>query len=83
MRGFTKVADPNNPAQMIEQGRLSYRSVVDNTIVLIVADILSGADGNLGAHFAPRISKVSVGNTINVAILSKSLTDFFQPIRVE
>lgn len=75
--GFTKVADPNNPSSMIEQGRLSYRSVVDSTIVLIVADIISGTDGNLGAHFAPIVSEVSVGNTTNVAVLSKSLTDFF------
>ena len=34
------VADPNNPGQMIEQGRLSYRSVVDSTITLIVSDIV-------------------------------------------
>lgn len=75
--GFTKVPDPNNPSEMIEQGRLSYRSVVDSTIVLIVADIVTGAEGNLGAHFAPIVSEVSNGNTTNVAVLSKSLTDFF------
>ena len=38
--GTTMVADPNNPGQMIEQGRLSYRSVVDSTITLIVSDIV-------------------------------------------
>ncbi|GGD17515.1 hypothetical protein [Flavobacterium orientale] len=75
--GFTKVADPNNPAVMIEQGRLSYRSVVDSTITLIVADIVSGANGNLGAHFAPVVGEVLSGNTTNVAVLSKNLTDFF------
>lgn len=75
--GTTLVADPNNDGQMIEQGRLSYRSVVDSTITLIVADIVAGADGNLGAHFAPIVGEVSGGNTTNVARLSDNLTDFF------
>ena len=75
--GTTMVADPNNPGQMIEQGRLSYRSVVDSTITLIVADIVAGADGNFSAHFAPLVAEVSGGNTTNVAILSDNLTDFF------
>ncbi|UGS23504.1 hypothetical protein [Flavobacterium channae] len=75
--GTTLVSDPNNPSQMIEQGRLSYRSVVDSTITLIVADVLDGAEGNLGEHFAPILSEALSGNTTNVAILSKNLTDFF------
>ncbi|GEC78776.1 hypothetical protein [Flavobacterium aquatile] len=75
--GTTMVADPKNPGQMIEQGRLSYRSVVDSTIVLIVGDILTSAPGNLGQHFGPIVGEVSVGNTTNVAVLSKNLTDFF------
>jgi len=75
--GTTMVSDPNNPGQMIEQGRLSYRSVVDSTITLIVSDIVVGAEGNLGQHFGPVISEALSGNTTNVAILSKNLTDFF------
>ena len=75
--GKTMVADPNNPSQMIEQGRLSYRSVVDSTITLIVSDVLAGEEGNLGQHFAPVLSEALSGNTTNVAILSKNLTDFF------
>jgi hypothetical protein len=75
--GTTKVADPKNPGQMIEKGRLSYRSVVDSTIVLIVGDIVAGSEGNFGAHFAPIVGEVSSGNTTNVAVLSKNLTDFF------
>ena len=75
--GTTMVADPNNPSQMIEQGRLSYRSVVDSTITLIVSDVLAGQEGNLGLHFAPVLSEALSGNTTNVAILSKNLTDFF------
>ena len=75
--GTTMVADPNNPGQMIEQGRLSYRSVVDSTITLIVAVIVAGSEGNLGAHFAPIVAEVSSGNATNVAVLSDNLTDFF------
>jgi hypothetical protein len=75
--GTTMVSDPNNPSQMIEQGRLSYRSVVDSTIALIVSDIVLEAEGNLGQHFAPVISEALSGNTTNVAILSDNLTDFF------
>ena len=62
---------------MIEKGRLSYRSVVDSTITLIVADIVADAPGNLGAHFAPIVGEVLGGNTTNVAVLSDNLTDFF------
>lgn len=75
--GTTMVADPNNPGQMIEQGHLSYRSVVDSTITLIVTDIVAGSEGNLGAHFAPIVAEVSSGNATNVAVLSDNLTDFF------
>ena len=75
--GSAMVADPDNSGQMIEQGRLSYRSVVDSTITLIVSDVLDGEPGNLGQHFAPVLSEALSGNTTNVAILSKNLTDFF------
>ncbi len=77
--GTTMVSDPNNPSQMIEQGRLSYRSVVDSTITYIVADIVAGNPGNLGAHFAPIAGEVfgTPSNTTNVAVLSDNLTDFF------
>lgn len=75
--GTTKVVDPRNPNQMIEKGRLSYRSVVDTTITLIVNDIVANNPGNFSAHFAPLVSEVSAGNTTNVAVLSKNLTDFF------
>ena len=75
--GTTMVADPRNPGQMIEHGRLSYRSVVDTTITLIVKDIVANNSGNFSAQFAPLVSEVSAGNTTNVAVLSKNLTDFF------
>ena len=75
--GTTMVADPDNAGQMIEQGRLSYRKVINSTIGLIVADVQSGASGNLGAHFAPLLGEVGAGNTTNLAELVDNLTDFF------
>lgn len=77
--GTTMVSDPNDASKMIEQGRLSFRSVVDSTIVLIVSDIVAGNEGNLGAHFAPLAGEVfgTPANATNVAVLSKNLTDFF------
>lgn len=75
--GTTMVADPDNAGQMIEQGRLSYRKVVNTTVGLIVADVQNNAPGNLGAHFAPVLAEVGAGNTTNLAILVDNLTDFF------
>ncbi|HLP64182.1 hypothetical protein [Flavobacterium sp.] len=75
--GSTLVADPDNPGQMIEAGRLSYRKVVNSTVGLIVADVQNNASGNLGAHFAPVLTEVGAGNTTNLAILVDNLTDFF------
>ena len=45
--GTKMVSDPDNSGQMIEQGRLSFRKVVNSTIGLIVADVQSNASGNL------------------------------------
>lgn len=77
--GTKMVTDPNDASKKIEQGRLSYRSVVDTTITLIVSDIVAGNPGNFGAHFAPLAGEVFGPdmNTTNVAVLSKNLTDFF------
>ena len=75
--GTTMVSDPNNAGQMIEQGRLNFRSVVDSTVTLIVTDIVMDAPGNLAEHFAPLLAEVGAGNTTNLALLSKNLTDFF------
>lgn len=75
--GTKMVADPDNEGQMIEQGRLSYRKVVNSAIGLIVADIKSGAAGNLQAHFAPLLAETGNTQTTNIAKLSDNLTDFF------
>ncbi len=77
--GNTKVQDPRNPGQIIEQGRLSYRSVVDSTITYIVGDILANEPGNLASNFSPLVAEASTPATFETsrAKLSKSLTDFF------
>lgn len=75
--GTTMVADPDNDGQMIEQGRLSYRKVVNSAIGLIVADIQSNASGNLQAHFAPLLAETGTTQATNIAKLSDNLTDFF------
>jgi hypothetical protein len=77
--GNKMVTDPNDASKMIEQGRLSFRSVVDSTVVLIVADIVADSPNNLGDYFAPLAAEVfgPEMNTTGVAVLSKNLTDFF------
>ncbi|MEC4003366.1 hypothetical protein OX283_001750 [Flavobacterium sp. SUN052] len=76
--GTTLVQDPDAATGvMIEQGRLSYRKVVNTTIGLIVADVQNNAPGNLSAHFAPLLGEVGAGNTTNLAELVDNLTDFF------
>jgi len=69
--GTNMVADPANPGQMIEQGRLGLRSVVDSTIFVIVGE------GRILEYFTPLLAEVGAGNTTGLAALSKSLTDFF------
>ncbi|HMQ49791.1 MAG TPA: group 1 truncated hemoglobin [Saprospiraceae bacterium] len=69
--GSDLVADPANPGQMIEAGRLGLRSVVDSTIFVIAAD------PELSPFFATLLSEVGSGNLTNFAVLSKNLTDFF------
>ncbi|CAD0000556.1 MULTISPECIES: globin family protein [Flavobacterium] len=75
--GTKMVADPDNSGQMIEQGRLSFRKVVNSTIGLIVADIQSNASGNLQAHFAPVLAETGNTQATSIAKLSDNLTDFF------
>ncbi|MBW4362411.1 hypothetical protein [Flavobacterium taihuense] len=75
--GTKMVSDPDNMGQMIEQGRLSFRKVVNSTIGLIVADIQSNAAGNLQAHFAPVLAETGTTQSTNIAKLSDNLTDFF------
>lgn len=69
--GTTMVADPNNPSQMIEKGRLTLRAVVDSSIFVIAADT------QLQKYFPVLFAELGMNNTTGLAALSKSLTDFF------
>lgn len=69
--GTTMVADPVNPSQMIEKGRLGIRSVVDSTIFVIAADT------ELNGFFTVLLAEVTASNTTGLEALSKNLTDFF------
>ncbi|NVK82681.1 MAG: hypothetical protein HWE21_00075 [Cytophagia bacterium] len=69
--GTTMVDDPNNSGQMIEQGRLTFRAVVDSTIFVIAAD------QRLQPYFEVLLSEVGNNDLTGFAALSASLTDFF------
>ena len=68
--GTTMVTDPNNPSQMIEQGRLTLRSVVDSSINVIAAD------AQLADYFTTLFTELGNNNTSGLTALSKNLTDF-------
>jgi len=69
--GTTMVNDPANPGQMIEQGYLGLRSVVDSTIFVIAGD------AQLQPYFAVLLAEVGSGDLTGFAALSESLTEFF------
>lgn len=69
--GETMVEDPTMPGNMIEQGRLGLRSVVDSAILVIAAD------PELMPYFETLLAELDQGNTTNMALLSENLTDFF------
>ena len=68
--GTTMVADPNNPGQMIEAGRLTLRAVVDSSILIIAAD------PQMAKFFPVLFSELGTGNTSGLTALSKNFTDF-------
>ncbi len=69
--GTTMVADPYNPGQMVEAGRLGIRKVVDSTIFVIAGDTA------INNYFTVLLAEVTGGNTTGFSALSKNLTDFF------
>ena len=69
--GETMVEDPINPGEMIEQGRLGLRSVVDSTIFVIAGD------NRLQPYFATLLAEVGNNDLTGFQTLSKDLTDFF------
>jgi hypothetical protein len=68
--GTTMVADPNNPSQMIEAGRLTLRAVVDSSILIIAAD------PQMTKYFPVLFAELGTGNTNGLTALSKNFTDF-------
>lgn len=69
--GDALVNDPANPGNMIEQGRLNLRSVVDSTIFIIAGD------NRLTPFFPTLLGEVGSGQLSGFTALSKNLTDFF------
>jgi hypothetical protein len=68
--GTTMVNDPANPGQMIEQGRLTLRAVVDSSILVIAADT------QMAKYFPTLFAELGAGNTSGLAALSENFTDF-------
>jgi hypothetical protein len=64
------VADPANPGQMIQQGRLNIRSVVDSAIFVIAAD------AQINSFFSVLLAEVTAHNTSGYVALTNNLTDF-------
>ncbi|MBX2978698.1 MAG: group 1 truncated hemoglobin [Flavobacteriales bacterium] len=69
--GDTLVADPAAPGMEVKKGYLAIRSVVDSSIFVIAAD------PELQPYFAVLLGEVGAGQLTNLAVLSKSLSDFF------
>ena len=68
--GTTSVADPARAGQMIEKGRLTLRSVVDSSILVIAGD------SRMAPYFPVLFAELGAGNTSGLTALSKSFTDF-------
>lgn len=70
--GESMVLDPNNTGSMIEQGRLTLRSVVDSTIFVIAGD-----SAFLNKFFPVLVDELGNSDFSGLQALSASLTDFF------
>ncbi len=68
--GTEMVADPANSTQMIEKGRLTLRSVVDSSILVIAADT------QMAKYFPVLFAELGGGNTSGLVALSENFTDF-------
>ncbi len=64
------VSDPNNSSAMIEQGRLTLRSVVDSSINVIAADT------QMTKYFTVLFAELGASNTSGLTALSENFTDF-------
>lgn len=68
--GTAMVSDPKNPGQMIEKGRLTLRSVVDSSILVVAADPA------MAKYFPVLFAELGAGNTSGLTALSENFTDF-------
>lgn len=68
--GTAMVTDPANPSKSIEKGRLTLRSVVDSSILVIAADT------QMTKYFPVLFAELGGGNTSGLTALSKNFTDF-------
>lgn len=68
--GTAMVPDPSNSGMMIEKGRLTLRSVVDSSILVIASD------PKMAKYFPVLFAELGAGNTTGLSRLSKNFTDF-------
>jgi hypothetical protein len=68
--GTAMVSDPKNSGMQIEQGRLTLRSVVDSSILVVAAD------PDMAEYFPVLFAELGAGNTSGLTALSKNFTDF-------
>ncbi len=68
--GTAMVSDPSNPGMMIEKGRLTLRSVVDSSILVVAADPA------MAKFFPVLFAELGSGSTTGLSRLSKNFTDF-------
>ncbi|MFD2033494.1 hypothetical protein ACFSKL_01770 [Belliella marina] len=73
--GETKVPDPNNSGQMVEQGFLNLRTVVTNT-VLTIATNEDGKYDALQPYFSVLLNEVGNGQTSGFTALVGDFTEF-------
>ncbi|UJP64530.1 globin family protein [Mongoliitalea daihaiensis] len=73
--GETKVPDPMNPGQMIEQGFLNLRTVVMNTVTTIATNE-GGTYNALQPYFSVLLNEVGRGETTGLNILVMDFAKF-------
>jgi hypothetical protein len=70
--GTKMIADPDNPGQNIQAGRLAIRTVVNKSLMVIAADT------NINIYFPTLLGEIAANNTTGYSHLLKTFTDFVQ-----
>jgi hypothetical protein len=68
--GTTLTTDPMNASMQIEKGRLTLRTVVDSSILVIAAD------PQMTKYFPVLFAELGAGNTTGFVALKENFTDF-------